>query len=247
MAATSAAAQGLALPKDGTLSSTAQDAWRPTLIPGTCTRPEYPLASIRQEESGTSFISLTVDAAGSVTGTSVARSSGSSRLDQAAADSMRSCRFKPAHDSMGTPAPSTYVLRFDWRLQDAPRDPWVQLRALDGGGFAATADFSAVPFTGSSAASPEQRTKILDKMGAEARDKSRCPSIEEAAARVVPDRGLPAPQSRRSLEMWTLKQCGMAMRYAVMIVFPEDARPYFNVLPIAPSEPDPLPSGTRPW
>jgi TonB family protein len=234
-----AAAEGPPVPKDPASAPATSDASRPTPIAGTCTRPEYPFASIRLQEKGTSFIGLTVDATGRVTGSSVLKSSGSTRLDRAAADALSACRFKPARDPAGTAVASTYPMRFDWRLEDAPADPWVALRALNGAGFAPTTDFAAVPFTGDSAATPEQRAKMLQAASGEALEKAQCPSIEQASARIAQgDR----KADRRSLELWTVKQCGQVMRYAVAIVFPEARRPSYRMMPLAPSQADPYAS-----
>jgi TonB family protein len=237
LVAPGASAQGLAAPKEGLSAPAAADAWRPTLVRGTCVRPEYPLASMRAQEAGTSVIGLTVDVAGAVSGTQVLKSSGSARLDRAAADALSACRFKPAHDSMGTPVASTYSMRFEWRLADAPPDPWVALRALNGAGFAPTDDFAAVPFAGDSAATPQQRAKMLQAARAEALDKAQCASIEQASARAAADDPTP---DHRSLELWTLTQCGQPMRYVVVLMFPEARRPSFRMVPLAPSQADPF-------
>jgi TonB family protein len=200
-------------------------------------RPQYPLASIRLQEKGTSLIGLTVDASGAVTGRSVLKSSGSSRLDQAAADALSACRFNPAHDSAGAPVASTYPMRFDWRLEDAPPDPWVALRALSGRGFTPTGDFTAVPFTGDSTATPEQRARMLQAVHAEAVDKAQCPSIEKVSAGHTAQGD--KPSDRRSFELWTVMQCGQVMRYAVVIAFPEGRRPSFRMAPLASSQANP--------
>jgi TonB family protein len=239
VAMTAAAAEGLSVPKDAASAAKVADAWRATPIPGTCIRPEYPYASIRLQEKGTSVITLTVDATGAVTGSSVVKSSGSTRLDQAAADALSVCRFKPARDSAGTAVASTYPMRFEWRLEDAPPDPWVALRALNGGGYTPTTDFAAVPFTCDSAAVSEQRARMLQAASAEALAKAQCPSIEQASARISQS---DTKSDRRSFEMWTVKQCGQAMRYAVAIMFPQAKRPSYRMVPLAPAQADPFAS-----
>jgi TonB family protein len=231
----SAVAEGLSIPQDPAAPAT--DAWRATVIRGTCIRPEYPLASIRKQETGTSVIELKVDASGTVTDTSVRQSSGSRLLDQAAAQSLSACRFKPARDSTGTPMVSSYPMRFEWRLEDAPPDPWVALRAVRGGGFAATTDVASIPFAGDSAGSIEQRAKMLQAVRDEAVDKAQCPSIEKASARVVQSEDKP---DRLSLESWVIEQCGQVMRYTVVIAFPEAKPARFRFIPLASSQPDPL-------
>lgn len=234
----SAAAEdfSLAPSKRGPLSAPS-DAWRPTLVRGTCVTPEYPLASIRQQEAGTSVIQLTVDAQGAVSRSVVLKSSGSARLDQAAADAFWTCRFIAAQDATGTNVASSHAMTFDWRLENAPPDPWVDLRALKGGGFMPTADLAKLTVTGDSATAPEERSKMLRAVLAEAVDKAQCPSIEQVATRVV---STEVKRERRSLELWTLKQCGGVMRYAAVITFPAGERPWFHMVPLAPSQADPL-------
>jgi hypothetical protein len=112
----------------------------------------------------------------------------------------------------------------------------VALRALRGAGFAPTGDLAAVPFAGDSAANAEQRAKMLQAARAEAQDKAQCPSIEQVSARVV---RAPSEAEPGSLELWTVTQCGLSMRYAVALVFPEARRPSFRMVPLAPSQPDP--------
>jgi TonB family protein len=235
IAAGTAAADGLAVPKSA--KPAVSDDWRATVIPGTCVRPEYPLSSIRRQETGTSIIELKLDENGTVTGSSVRQSSGSRLLDQAAAQSLSLCRFNPARDSTGTPMASSYPMRFEWRLENAPSDPWVAMREVAGGGFAPTEDFGTIPFAGDSASSIEQRARMLRAARDEALDKALCPSVEKASARVAYSDTAP---DRRSLESWTLEQCGKTMRYAVVVLFPQAKPPRFRMVPLAPAEADPF-------
>ena len=241
IAATSVAAQDTAEESSGLnfelgAPATSQ-ASRPTPIPGTCLKPEYPLSSIRKQEKGTSIIQLRVDAYGAVTDTSVRQSSGSRLLDQAAANALSACRFRPARDEKGTQIRSVYSESFEWRLEDAPKDPWVGLRALAGAGYAPTSDFSGIPFAGESAGSPEQRTRMLQAARDEAVDKAQCPSIERATSRIALS---DSKSGRRSFESWTLEQCGQTVRYVVAILFPDGKRPLFRMMPLAASEADPF-------
>ncbi|MBF9263202.1 hypothetical protein [Paracidovorax cattleyae] len=96
---------------------------------------------------------------------------------------MATCRFLPAHDSTGSPMQSSYTMRYDWRLEDAPPAPWVELKALGGAGFPATGDVAAMAFAGDSVASPAQRAKVLAMVKAKATEMADCPSIETAASR----------------------------------------------------------------
>lgn len=63
---------------------------------GHCTKPDYPHESIVLNETGTTRVRFMVEADGSVSAISLAKSSGSSRLDKAALKKAASCRFKPA-------------------------------------------------------------------------------------------------------------------------------------------------------
>lgn len=210
---------------------------RAVLIPGTCSRPEYPQSSIRKQEQGISIIQLKLDADGVVTDASVRQSSGSRLLDQVAAFAMSACRFKPARDEKGAAIRSVYSDSVEWRLQDAPKDPWVGLRALAGAGFAPTSDFAAIPFSGDSAGDPDQRAKILQAARDEAVDKAQCPSVERASARIARSDN---KSGRRSFESWTLDQCGQSIRYIVAITFPDGKRPQFRMMPLAAGEADPF-------
>ena len=64
----------------------------------------YPTTSMRLGESGTVVLRVLVDAQGRAAEVHLARSSGFSRLDQAAAKAMRDARFKP-HSEGGVPRP----------------------------------------------------------------------------------------------------------------------------------------------
>jgi len=105
----SAAAEGLVVPSTAA-SAPQPDGWKPKMIRGSCYRPEYPLASVRDKETGTTVVRLTVDEKGNVTQTAVARSSGHPRLDAAAADGLSLCKFTPARDSAGGAVPGTALL-----------------------------------------------------------------------------------------------------------------------------------------
>jgi TonB family protein len=77
-------------------------------------RPEYPLLSRRQEETGTVRLSFLVTPEGQVRGSELVRSSGFYNLDTAARDALVKCRFQPALEN-GAPV-ATWVdvqYRFD--------------------------------------------------------------------------------------------------------------------------------------
>lgn len=90
---------------------------RPKLISGD--KPDYPSASRRLGEQGTTHLKVCVNSSGRVTSVSVAGSSGSSRLDDAAAKWLRGERFSPgkvngqAQDVCGSD------VLYQWTLRDA--------------------------------------------------------------------------------------------------------------------------------
>ena len=225
-------------------SAAQPDARRPKLVRGSCTRPEYPIASARGGETGTSVVRLEVDAKGAVTRTTLSRSSGHARLDTAAADALSNCRFEPARDSSGTAVPSSTLMQHTWRLQDAAPDPWAALRAVGGsaGGssHAATADLAAVPFATATRATPEQRVKILRALQQEATQQASCGSLEQVSVAgwpaAVPARPTLHPTTGREVpavrEMWSVRQCGHGMQYLLLMLFPEGEAASFRMLPL---------------
>jgi protein TonB len=79
---------------------------------------DYPQDAIRNEETGTVTVSLSIGTNGRVTGCSVIGSSGSSSLDRATCRVLQSrARFTPAKLSNGQPTTDTYTQRITWRLQ----------------------------------------------------------------------------------------------------------------------------------
>ena len=234
LAGVARAQQGLTVPAP---AATAKPKIDPILLSGSCHEPEYPLTSIRSKQSGRALVRLYVDERGGVTDTHVVASSGFYLLDQETSNAFWSCRFLPARDASGAAIKSIYVKAYEWKLEKAPPDPWTLLSLVDGQGFAAVSDFDAIPFSGESVASPAQRVKMLRATSAEAAEKARCPNIEQVSARIV--RGGEKVE-RRSLELWTLKQCGQDMRYVVAIFSPTEDRPAsFRMMPLAVSQPSP--------
>jgi protein TonB len=61
-----------------------------------CAKPEYPKASLMNEEQGVVSISLLVGTDGVVSESKVEKSSGSKGLDKAALKALSACKFKPA-------------------------------------------------------------------------------------------------------------------------------------------------------
>jgi len=84
-------------------------------------KPEYPAASIRASEQGTTKLEVCVSAQGRVTSVNVTGSSGSSRLDQAAASWLRNAKFSPAVTGGQPTALCGHNVIYQWNLEDARR------------------------------------------------------------------------------------------------------------------------------
>ncbi len=80
-------------------------------------RPRYPLASRRMGEQGTVVLRVDVSAAGSVDKLDIETSSGSDRLDHAAASTVAQWRFQPARRGSVAVA-SSLPIRIVFRLED---------------------------------------------------------------------------------------------------------------------------------
>jgi len=81
-----------------------------------CQRPDYPAASRRLEETGTTVLQFLIDVDGSVLDSKIESSSGHDRLDEAAKSGLSRCRFK-AGTVDGKPEQSWARLRYVWKLE----------------------------------------------------------------------------------------------------------------------------------
>ena len=81
-----------------------------------CPKPAYPLASLRNEETGVVTLRMIVAPTGHVLGTSVAKSSGFRDLDKAANGALSRCRFRPASIN-GVPVQMTTYMQYVWSLE----------------------------------------------------------------------------------------------------------------------------------
>jgi protein TonB len=81
-----------------------------------CKQPEYPAASKRLEETGTTVLRFLIDTSGKVVESKVQTSSGFPRLDEAARAALSQCQFKPGTVD-DKPEPSWASLRYTWQLQ----------------------------------------------------------------------------------------------------------------------------------
>ena len=82
----------------------------------TCTKPDYPRASLRNEETGTVTLRFIIAPTGRIVDAKVVQSSGFRDLDRAALNSMSRCLFRPAsidNKPVQEPAPMQYV----WTLE----------------------------------------------------------------------------------------------------------------------------------
>ena len=82
-------------------------------------KPDYPSAARRAGEQGTTQLEVCVNASGRVTSVSVARSSGSSRLDDAAAKWIRGERFQPGKINGSPQDVCGHSVYYEWSLRDA--------------------------------------------------------------------------------------------------------------------------------
>ena len=89
----------------------------PRLIAGD--KPEYPSASRRAGEQGTTHLEVCVNTGGRVTSVSVAGTSGSARLDDAAAKWIRGERFSPGKTNGVAQDVCGYDVFYQWMLRDA--------------------------------------------------------------------------------------------------------------------------------
>jgi periplasmic protein TonB len=79
-----------------------------------CPRPDYPRASLANEEQGATTISLLVGVDGKVTDSRIDKSSGFKNLDKATLK-LAQCKFKPVLKD-GKPDPTWISLEYDWKL-----------------------------------------------------------------------------------------------------------------------------------
>ena len=81
----------------------------------TCAKPEFPKASLRNEETGTTVVSFLVAVDGSVSSSKIVTSSGFRDLDKAAQQALGKCRFKPGMVD-GKPQEGWHPVKYVWTL-----------------------------------------------------------------------------------------------------------------------------------
>jgi len=81
-----------------------------------CQKPEYPSASRRNEEEGTVQLRFLIGPEGNVLESQVEKTSGFTRLDEAARSALSRCQFKPGTLN-GKPEQSWASMKYTWRLE----------------------------------------------------------------------------------------------------------------------------------
>ncbi len=85
--------------------------------PSACTKPEYPRASLRAEETGVVTLAFLIGTDGRVVDSRVEKSSGFKSLDSAARAGLSLCKFKPGSVD-GKPEQSWTKMQYVWKLED---------------------------------------------------------------------------------------------------------------------------------
>jgi protein TonB len=82
----------------------------------TCATPEWPKASLRNEETGTVTLSFLIGVDGRVADSKIVKSSGFRDLDKAAVTGIGRCRFKPGLTD-GKPEQAWMQMQYVWTLE----------------------------------------------------------------------------------------------------------------------------------
>ena len=86
-------------------------------LPSLFSTDDYPQSALRNEESGTTAVRLTVGPDGRVSDCSITASSGSTTLDNTTCSILRRrARFTPAKDQNGNPTTDTTTTRIRWEI-----------------------------------------------------------------------------------------------------------------------------------
>ena len=86
-------------------------------LPSLFSTDDYPQSALRNEESGTTAVRLTVGPDGRVSDCQITASSGSSTLDNTTCSILRRrARFTPAKDQNGNPTSDTTTTRIRWEI-----------------------------------------------------------------------------------------------------------------------------------
>jgi protein TonB len=82
----------------------------------TCAKPEWPKASLRNEETGTVTLAFLIGTDGRVADSKIVKSSGFRDLDKAAVVGITKCRFKPGMND-GKPEQAWMQMQYVWTLE----------------------------------------------------------------------------------------------------------------------------------
>lgn len=180
-----------------------------------CRKMEYP--ELAQHTGPLGAITLRVDVAkdGRVQSVDVQKSSGTEDLDRAVASALRECEFAPAKDAFGHSIASVELIVIRLQSADQLFRPWQGI-SVPVDSFPETAVVKAIPITGKSLISSDERAVVLQRMRAQARKQAGCASIESLQVRR--SRNTPPPNlqiTRVVTETWTLRQCAYARHYEV--------------------------------
>ena len=94
---------------------------KPVLLADSCKRPEYPTISLSTGEAGVVLLRFHVGPEGKVIESAIARSSGFSRLDEAARKAIELCTFKPAMLD-GEPTSAWAAIEYVWTIRNPAPD-----------------------------------------------------------------------------------------------------------------------------
>jgi protein TonB len=81
-----------------------------------CAKPDYPSASRRMEEEGTVTLKFLIGVDGKVLQADIEKTSGFTRLDEAARNALSKCQFRPGTVD-GKPEQSWASIKYTWRLE----------------------------------------------------------------------------------------------------------------------------------
>lgn len=81
-----------------------------------CAKPDYPSASRRMEEEGTVTLKFLIGVDGRVLQAEIEKTSGFTRLDEAARNALSKCQFRPGTVD-GKPEQSWANIKYTWRLE----------------------------------------------------------------------------------------------------------------------------------
>jgi len=81
-----------------------------------CVKPEYPVASLRDQESGLVILQFLIGTDGVVIESKVEKSSGARRLDEAARRALVLCKFKPGTED-GKAVQSWARIEYQWKIE----------------------------------------------------------------------------------------------------------------------------------